>query len=313
MKFNKPKFWDEKIGFISLLLYPFSLVTLMIIFFKRKFSKKIYFNTPIICVGNLYLGGTGKTPTSILIAKELSKIGKKPVILRKFYSSHNDEHELIRKNFNSLILSSDRIKGIHNAIKKKFKTVILDDGLQDYSFKKNLNILCFNQNQLIGNGLVLPAGPLRESLNILKDVKIVLINGKKNIRFEKKILNVNKNLNIFYSQYIPKNIKQFKNKKLFAIAGIANPENFFKLLSKNNLNVQKKFIYPDHYEFNKKEILNLIKEAENCNCEIIMTEKDYYKIKNFRHKSLKYLNVSLEIKNKKKLFKIISKIYDENY
>ena len=75
--------------------------------------------------------------------------------------------------------------------------MILDDGLQDYRINKNLNIVCFNQNQLVGNGLILPSGPLRESLSSLKDVEVVIINGTKNKDFEDKILNINKNLKVF--------------------------------------------------------------------------------------------------------------------
>ena len=79
---------------------------------------------------------------------------------------------------------------------------------------------------------MLPSGPLRESLNSLKEAHIVLINGKKNFEFEKKILKINPKLNIFYSKYIPNNINEFINKKLLAIAGIGNPGNFFELLEK---------------------------------------------------------------------------------
>ena len=106
-----------------------------------------------------------------------------------------------------------------------YDSVILDDGFQDYSIKKDLNILCFNKNQLIGNGLLLPSGPLREGLNSLERADIIIINGEKDSEFE-KILKINKNLEIYYSIYNPVNLNEFKNKELLAIAGIGNPENF---------------------------------------------------------------------------------------
>ncbi len=199
----KPKFWDKKIGLISVLLFPLSLITVFIVFIKKRLIKKNIFNTPIICVGNIYIGGTGKTPTSILLANEITKLNKKPVILRKFYYNHQDDHELIRNNFENFILSKDRFEAIKKIEDSEFNVVILDDGLQDYKIKKNLNIVCFNQNQLIGNGLVLPSGPLRESLSSLKKVEIVIINGRKNKNFEDKILRINKNLKVFYSYYKP--------------------------------------------------------------------------------------------------------------
>ena len=256
MKLNKPKFWDKKDSSLGSLLYPLSLIVLLFIFLKKKFTKIKNFNTPIICVGNIYIGGTGKTPTSIYLAHELLRLGKNPVILRKYYKNHIDEHNLIRENFKNLILCQNRVDELRNIEKKDFDTVILDDGFQDYKIKKNLSILCFNENQLIGNGLVLPFGPLRENINSLKNANIILINGRKNSAFENKILKINKNLKIFYSHYKPLNINQFKNKKLLAIAGIGNPNNFFQLLKTNDLDVKKELIFPDHYEFTKTEIEN---------------------------------------------------------
>ena len=309
IKINKPKFWDRKIGLISILFFPLTLIVIFFTSLKKKITKTRGFKIPIICVGNIYLGGTGKTPTSILLAKELSKLGKKPLILRKYYKNHNDEYSLIKNYFKNLIISKNRIEGLKEAEKSNFDIVILDDGLQDYKIKKNLSIVCFNNNQLIGNGMVLPSGPLRENLSILKNVEIVIINGNKNINFENKILNINKKLEIFYSFYKPINLDQFKNKKLLALAAIGNPENFFQLVEKNNLKIFKKKIFPDHYQFSKAEMQNILREAEMKNYQVIMTEKDYYKINHYKLKKINYLKVSLEIYNKEKLFKKINSLY----
>jgi tetraacyldisaccharide 4'-kinase len=310
MKLNKPKYWDVKNSFFSIFLFPVSLIVLVFISIKKKITKSINFNIPIICIGNIYIGGTGKTPTSIYLTRELFKLGKKPAILRKYYKGHKDEHLLIKTKIKSLILCQNRSDGIREAENLGFDLVILDDGLQDYKIKKNLNIVCFNQNQLIGNGLIIPSGPLRESLNTLKDANIILINGEKDNDFEEKLLNINKDLEFFYSFFKPKNIDKFKNKKLLAIAGIGNPENFFKLLNQYNLNIEKKLIFPDHYEFTKTEIKNIIEDAKNKDLQIIMTEKDYFKIKVFNEPEIKYLEISLEIKQKEKLIQKISQLYD---
>jgi tetraacyldisaccharide 4'-kinase len=311
MKLNKPKFWGEKNNLISILLLPFTYIILLVILFKKKLTKKIRFNIPIICVGNIYIGGTGKTPTSIFLAHELLAQGKNPTILRKYYKIHDDEHKLIRKSFNNLILHKNRVKGIEEAVKKNYDCLIMDDGFQDYRIKKDLSILCFHQNQLVGNGLVLPSGPLRENLNSLNDANIILINGKKNIEFEKKVLNINKNLEIFYSCYKPLNINKFENKKLLAVAGIGNPENFFQLLIENNLNVEKKLIFPDHYDFTKKEIQTIVDEAKINGYQVITTEKNYIKIKNFKIDGFDYLKVTLDIYDKNKFIKTIKKFYDK--
>ncbi len=310
MKFNKPKFWDDKNSIISILLFPVSLITLFIIFLRKKIIKTIKFDIPIICIGNIYVGGTGKTPAAIFLANELLRLGKNPVILRKFYQSHSDEHAFIKNQFENLILCNNRIEGIRKAKQFNYDTVILDDGFQDCRIKKSINILCFNERQLVGNGRLIPSGPLRDNLNSLKEADIILINGSKNENFEKKILEINKNLKIFYSSYEPKNIDDFKNKKLLAIAGIGNPSNFFELLEKHNLNIEDKLIFPDHYQFNQIEINKIIEQSENKQCHIVMTEKDYFKVKHFNIQKSGYLEVSLKINDKKDFINILNSIYE---
>ena len=156
----------------------------------------------------------------------------------------------------------------------------------------------------------MPAGPLRENLSSLKNANIIIINGKKNDNFEQLILKINKNLDIYYSTYKPINLEQFKNKKFFALAGIGNPENFFKLIDENNLKIERKLVFPDHYKFSKIEIQKIIDEAELNNCEIIMTEKDYYKINSFKLGKINYLRVKLEIKEFQELINKINLLYD---
>jgi tetraacyldisaccharide 4'-kinase len=311
MKLNKPKFWDKKNSLISILLFPFSLVVSASNLLKKKFTKPVEFNIPIICIGNIYIGGTGKTPASILLANEFLKLGRNPVILKKYYKDHSDEHNLIREHFKNFILSQNRIDGIRNAEKANYDCVILDDGFQDCKIKKDLNIVCFSSNQLIGNGYVLPSGPLRENLSSLIDAHIVLINGSKDDKFEQKILNINKDLEIFYSNYKPTNIDQFKNKKLLALAGIGNPDNFFQLMEKNNLDIKEKLIFPDHYQFTKKEVENIVEVSRNKNYQIIMTEKDFFRIKDYNIEGLKYLKVSLEINDKDRFIKRLNRLYDK--
>lgn len=310
MKVLKPKFWNTKVSFLAITLLPFSLIIWLLILIKKKITTKLDFKIPIICVGNIYVGGTGKTPLAVVLAKEIKLMGKNPAILKKFYESHQDEHNLIEKNFNNLILEKDRSIGINKAIEQGFDTIILDDGLQEYRIKKNFSIVCFNEKQLIGNGFVFPAGPLREGLNALNNVDIIVINGKENKNFQKKILKINPNLSFFYSEYKLKNYEQFKNKKLLAIAGIGNPSNFFDLLEEKGLVVAKKLIYPDHYEFSKKELLEFIEIGKKNNYEIVFTEKDYFRIKKYNLSQLKFMQVELIVPRMEEIKKKILNIYD---
>ena len=310
MKLFKPKFWKSNKNFFTLLLIPLSLITWIYIILKKTFIQKVKFNIPVICVGNIFIGGTGKTPLSIHIARKLSENGKNPAIVRKYYKSHIDEHKMILSYYNKLILNLNRSKGIYEALEKGYDAVILDDGFQDYKIKKNLSIICFNSNQLIGNGYLFPSGPLRESLGSLRNANILIINGDKNLDFEQKILKIQKNLKIYYSNYKPLNIQEFKDKRLLVISGIGNPENFFKILKDNQLNVQKKMVYPDHYEFTKNEMLKIVENAKKNDFQIVMTEKDYYKIKDFSLENIKYLRIKLEIEKEEEFIKNVMKAYD---
>ena len=311
MKLNKPLFWDKKLGVISILLYPISLILSFIIKIRKAIIKAEKFDIPIICVGNIYLGGTGKTPLSIFIAKEFKKIGKNPAIIRKYYKNHYDEHNLIKSHFKNLILDKNRKFAIKEAIKKKYDIAVLDDGFQDNKIHKNLNIVCFN-DKLLGNGLTIPAGPLRENLKSISFAEIMMINGEKNTIFEKRVHEINDKIEIFYSSYKLKNIQKLNGKKLTAFCGIGNPDNFFNALISNNLAVKKRLIYPDHYEFKKKELENLIDQARENGTKLITTEKDFNRIKyqNINYIDyIDYVELELEINQKDKFLKKLFSAY----
>ena len=233
------------------------------------------------------------------------------MIVRKYYTTHQDEFRMITENTN-LIFKKKRIDSINQAIKEDYDLVLLDDGFQDNSIKKDLNFLCFNENQLIGIGLVIPSGPLREDLSAVKNAQIVIINGFKNISFEEKILKLNSKISFFYCHYEPLNLKKFKNKNFIALSGIGNPNNFFNLFLDNGIKIKKKLIYPDHYKFTKKEIIKIVEKGKKNNCEVIMTEKDYFRIKDYNINNINYLKVKTIIKNKEKLIKEILQVYEKS-
>ena len=303
MKIFKPKFWSEKNSLLSFFLLPISFLFQFIIFLKKIFVKKNHFSISVICVGNIYLGGTGKTPLCIELANILKASNKKNAIIKKSYNNHKDEFQLIESKKIKLFKNMSRAVAIKEAEKDNFDCVILDDGFQDFSIVKNLNIICFNEEQLAGNEMTIPSGPLRQPLSSLKKSQIIVINGNVNEVFEKKIKNISKNISLYYSEYVPINLNQFIDQNLLAFAGIGNPDNFFKLLDKNHLNISKKISFPDHYNYSLKELNDLIEYSIKNNLKIITTEKDYFRIKHYNLPQIKYLDVKLEIKNKNKFEK----------
>ena len=301
MKIFKPRFWNKKNNLISYALFPFSFFLQIFLIIKKKISKNKKCSIPVICVGNIYLGGTGKTPLSIEIIEILKKLKKKPALVKKLYKEHDDEFRLIKSKGVKLFSNLSRYLAICEAEDNKFDCVVLDDGYQDFTINKDLNILCFNEKQLIGNGMVLPSGPLREPFSSLKRCQIVVINGDRNFQFEKKIKEASSDIEIYYSKYHPINIERFMSQNILAFAGIGNPENFFNLLEVNNLKLIKKISYPDHYNYSLKELNKLINFSLKNNLKLITTEKDFFRIKHYDLPQIQYLEVKLEIANKNKL------------
>ena len=308
MSFFKPKFWDKnQVSLLSILLFPIALLIKLLSLFKRSITKTYQCSIPVICVGNIYLGGTGKTPLCIELFSILKDLNMNPAFIRKKYDSFQDEADL-QKQIGPMFQSKKRIEALKEAIQNKTNVAILDDGFQDFSINKNLSVICFNEKQWVGNGLVIPSGPLREDLSALKRANCVIINGKKNIGIENEIFSKNKKIKIFYIKYKPQNINEFKNNKVIAFAGIGNPENFFNLLKDNKIDLIEKIKFPDHHKYSENELENLLNKAKKNNAVLLTTEKDYFRIGESYKQNINCLKIEVEIENRKQFIEEIKKI-----
>ena len=302
MNFKKPKFWDNsRLSFWSIILYPLSLLFLFGSSLTKFLKIKNKFSIPIICVGNIYIGGTGKTPLALEIFEIIKSIGKNPAFVKKGYDYLYDEIQMLEKK-GKTYSNKNRKEAINSLISDNFDVAILDDGFQDFSIEKDFSILCFNSRQLLGNGFLIPSGPLRENLNSIKRADCILINGNRNINFENKISKINKSVKIFYSKYRIKNEENFKNKEVIAFAGIGNPENFFHLLNENNINIKKTYSFPDHYSYSENDFNKIL---ENENIKFVTTEKDYLRMNNEQKQRCDFVKIELEIENKNELINLI--------
>jgi tetraacyldisaccharide 4'-kinase len=290
-------------SFWSILLFPLSLIFLLISLIIKNFQIQKKLSIPIICVGNIYVGGTGKTPLVKEIFKITKSLGKNPAFIKKSYNYLLDEIKMLQKTGKTFV-SKDRIKAINSSIFNNHDLAILDDGYQDFTMKKTFSILCFNSKQLIGNGLIIPSGPLREPLNAIQRSDCIMINGDKNLEFENKInKNMgNKKIPIFYSRYKIKNIEKLQNIQIVAFAGIGNPANFFDLLIKNNLKLKKTYSFPDHHSYSQMDFDKIIGDSST---KVVTTEKDYFRMNENQKQRCEYVDVNLEIENKDDLEKLI--------
>jgi tetraacyldisaccharide 4'-kinase len=303
MKLIKPNFWETK-NFISFILYPLSTVTYLINLIK-KFPYKNNFEIKTICIGNIFIGGTGKTSLAIEI-NELLKTKFKTVFIKKNYKNHLDEINLLR-NKGKTISSISREDALLIASKKKYEVAILDDGLQQKNINYNFKIACFNSEYALGNEYMLPAGPLRENLNEIKNYDLIFINGeKKNKKLLSKLKSININLKIFEGKYKPLNLKKFNLKKKYLMfCGIGNPHEFEQTLIKYKFIISKKIIFPDHHKFANMDLKILKDEAKKENLILLTTEKDFFRLNKTQRKNIKFLKIKLEIKDKKNLKKIL--------
>jgi len=304
IEFKKPRFWDfKKPNFIAHLLLPLTIPLIISNFLLGLKKKKKDINLKKICIGNIYVGGTAKTPLTIKIYEILNNLDFNTATIKKFYKSHEDEQSLLKKK-TKLYCFKSRNEALAEAIKNHTDVVIFDDGLQDKHIEYDLKFVCFNNIKFIGNGFLIPAGPLREKIESIKKYDAVFINGnvKDNSNLKLLIKKYNNDIRIFETFYEPTNLDQFNTEERYLIfSGIGNPESFKETLINHNLNVIKEVIFPDHYKYNMNDIRNIKLQAKNLNAKIITTEKDYTKIKLMENNEIQFLKIDINIKNENKL------------
>ena len=304
--------WYNK-SFWLYLLYPFSILFSYLTsrrrrkFLKNKtesFSAKI----PIIVVGNLTIGGTGKTPLVKYIASELIKRGYKPGIVSRGYGGKfketlkvdsntsvkqtGDEAQILSKLNIPFYIDKNRVRAVEKIIENHDCDVIIsDDGLQHYKMKRDIEIAVIDGKRRFGNKLTFPAGPLRESIKRLSTVDFVVNNSGPTE--ENEFL-----MSISPSEFV--HLKSGKSygvedwpmhNQVHAVAGLGNPGRFFDLLDKLGFDIVR-HPYPDHHNFDSSDLFYL------DHLPIIMTEKDASKCKDFDNNKIWYLKIDADVNNK---------------
>ena len=296
MQLKKPKFWDYKEpNFISNLLFPISKLFEVISNLRKSDTTKLS-NIKTICVGNIYIGGTGKTSIAIELKKLLDNYNVKSCFIKKEYSNQLDEQKLLQK-FGKTFINKSRLESLKRANSENFKIAIFDDGLQDKSISYDLTFVCFNKKNFIGNGRIIPSGPLRESLNSLKKYQNIFLNGNdEDTKKLEELLNQNySNLKIYESKYNPIDLNTLNlNDQYVVFSGIGNHYTFIDMLKKNKIKIIKDFEFPDHYNYNQIEVENIIKFASKNNSKILTTEKDYFRLT--KEQRLKIYSIKIDLK-----------------
>ena len=307
MKLKKPRFWDQKKpNLYAFLFHPLAILIQLLNSLKNKVPKN-NFKIKTICLGNIYIGGTGKTSLCITLKKILDKKNIRSCFIKKFYKDQYDEQKLLKHN-GKLFLEKKRVDAIQKAEEENYEIAILDDGLQDKSINSDINIVCFNNINWIGNGMTIPAGPLRETINNLQKYDHIFLNGNlENIdNIQKEILSINPRSNIYIGKYEATNINEFnKQDNYFVFSGIGNHTSFILMLKNEGLKIINHLEFPDHYQYTVSDINNIVKKAKNLNCKIITTEKDYLRLENLNISEIKVVKSSIKIINEENFLKAV--------
>ncbi len=313
-----PKFWYNKnISVYGVLLSPLSILWALGTVIKKSFTKIQKAKIPVIAVGSAIIGGSGKTPSVLFLCEELERMGYNPHIISRGYGGTYNEiikvnpsmsytlvgdEALMMSNYFPTWVSKNKFQAFQKAKKDGADILVLDDALQSYNIHKDLSIYVYDSIQSFGNRLLVPSGPLRET------VKAAL--NKSQIFF---LINTD-----ICEDLTQKHFKQFLNykisidpeireKKLIAFAGLGFNKKFFEQLQNENLNLVKLKDFPDHHQYTVDDMFMLLDEANKKDAFLITTEKDHTRIPSEFKSSVGIIHGKIISENQKQLVNEIEK------
>jgi len=309
-----PKFWydnNTSSTIIALALYPLSIIWIIISLIKKNFNNPYKSKLKVICVGNLNIGGTGKTPFTIYTYKILKKLGYKPIFLTRGYKGlekgpikvrpdHNfndvGDEALLLSKVGPTVVSANRSLGAKfiEGLKNNYNVILMDNTLE-----QDIKLLLVDKKLKFGNEFCFPSGPLREPKKQgLENINAIILTGN-----DKKFINYNDKFDhktIFNSSIKIIKSSITKTTNIFAFCALANPDKFFDTLYQNEYNVISKKTFPDHHQYTEKEIDSLILNAKSQNLTLLTTEKDYVKIQDKKNEiNVLSIESSLDTKDEK--------------
>jgi tetraacyldisaccharide 4'-kinase len=325
--FKTPQFWLQKKSFTSLILLPLSLLYKIGFLLKKNFVKTQKVDLPIICIGNIIAGGAGKTPVALALGEIFKENNFEFCYLTRGYKSKNnkvlmienssqfdveevgDEAKLLAEIAPTCVAKNRYLGYQKIAENKKYRAIIMDDGLQNFQLEYDIKILVIDSKIAFGNKRLIPSGPMRQSLvEIAKNIDLFVIIGQKNMQIEEEILQHNPVAKILSAQIFASNLDKFINKNIVAFCGIAYPQKFFDFIKNIGLNLVETKIFADHYQYKNEDLERLYQQALSKNLKLITTKKDWVKFpKNFQDK-IDYLDIKLDFEDKIMIKNLLEKI-----
>jgi len=289
---REPAFWWRAPGWAAALLSQAGSVYGGIAA-RRMERSGVEAGVPVVCIGNLTVGGAGKTPTALAVAQILAAAGRRPVLLSRGYggtlkgpvrvdpvthrASEVGDEPLLLARVAPTIVARDRVAGAALARAEGGKAIVMDDGFQNPTLYKNLAILVIDADRGVGNGAICPAGPLRAPLPVqLRHAHAVLVIGSGTQGEAVAEAARAQLLPVFRGRLVPdaRAVETLKRRPVLAFAGIGHPEKFFATLREAGVDVRAEQAFPDHHRFRRGEALDLIARAERDGLVLATTEKD---------------------------------------
>lgn len=316
-----PKFWTNR-NVIAYSLLPLSLVYVVGFYLIRFFAKKEKISKPVICIGNIIAGGSGKTPTAIAIGELLKEMSIEFAYLSRGYmgdgseflsvnskSSHAKQvgdESILLSEIGKTFVAKNRLFGAKQIDRMRdVQMIIVDDGMQNNALNYDYTIAVIDAGVGFGNEFLIPAGPMREPMNSgLDKADLIILIGEAQDSLLKKI-SMRK---VVKASIKPSNIDEFKNKKMMAFCGLAYPKKFFSLLKSEGIDVVNEVGFRDHHNYTDKELEELINIAQVNNMSLVTTKKDWVKFSKTFKEKIPYLDITLELDDKAFIKKELEKL-----
>ena len=300
-----PDFWQEKdytAKFAAAALSPFGWAYGATVAWKAKHAHPHRAAAKVVCVGNLTVGGTGKTPIVIAVAQALQSRKRKAIILSRGYGgkmrgpafvdlAHDTfveagDEALLLAGAAPVIVARDRSTGAELADRERADAIVMDDGFQNFSLEKDLSIVVVDAQTGFGNGRIVPAGPLRESVaKGLKRADAVVLVGSGTPAlpgFDGVVLRANLS---------PVDILGLKAERVLAFAGIGRPAKFFETLDALGADIVERREYADHHAYTASEFARLRAKAKAANAQLVTTEKDFVRLTPAERQDVRFVPV----------------------
>ena len=288
---REPDFWWRKAGFRAALLAPLA-AGYGAVAARRMARAGERAGVPVICVGNFTLGGSGKTPTAMLLAGMLAGMGERVFCLSRGYGGSHagpkllaagdradqvGDEPLMLARVAPTVIARDRAAGARLAREHGANVIVMDDGLQNASLAKDFTVAVVDGRRGIGNGKVFPAGPLRAPLAAqLARCDALLVVGEESGAADVIAAAQARGLPVLHGRLIPDatSVAALTGRQVLAFAGIADPEKFFATAGAAGIAVAQTKAFPDHHRFTVEEVAALIMQADENGLALLTTEKD---------------------------------------